>query len=122
MRGLTELTVILDYYIQLHKCLVANSVKEASEKIKPIAAELRKLALWEKEGKIKTVDDDADVNELGFQHIELIDDSIGPEIRRMQLVDFYEVNIDDFRPYLYPEYEPDYKPAKNKTKRNRGGN
>lgn len=112
------MAIILEYYIQLHKCLVANSVKEAAEKIKPLAAELRKLALWAKQGKIKTVGD-GKIDANGFQHIEVVDDSIGPEIREMDLIIFFEIDLDYIEPGLYPELEPDYKPAKSKTARNR---
>jgi len=104
----------LEYYVQLQKCLVANSAEEALQKIKPIAIELKKLAIWEKEGKIKG---DGSVDSRGFQHIELLDESIGRELRQMELVIFYE--IDECAPLdeYYPEFAPDYKPVKNrKTK------
>ncbi len=118
---MTELTHILDYYVQIQKCLIANSIQEAYKKIKPTAKELRKLALWEKEGKIKAIEGE-DITPLGFLNIEVIDDSIGPEIRQMQLVTFYEIEIDgNITPGLYPELEPDYEPAKRKQKSNQKG-
>jgi len=67
----------------LCRCLVASSIKEALEKIKPVAAELEKLARWEKEGKIESF---GNVDSHGFLNIKLNDDSIGPELRSMKLV------------------------------------
>lgn len=90
----------LEYSLQLHKCLVASSIKEATEKIELIAAELEKLASWEAEGKIKSF---GDVDGKGFLGIQLIDDSIGPELRAMTLVlinEFDEVFDDET---CYPE-------------------
>ena len=62
----------LEYSVQIHKCLIADSITEAVEKIKPVAAELERLASWEKEGKITSF---GSVDRMGFLDIKLNDDS-----------------------------------------------
>lgn len=114
--------VWLEYHLQLHKCLIANSAEEAYQKIKPIAKELKKLALWEKEGKIKG---DGHIDPRGFQDIQLIDESIEPELRQMQLIYIFEMDecapLDEYYPDLYDDNEDDSEPVKNKKQSDQGG-
>jgi hypothetical protein len=99
--GVIDLFVALEYSVQLHKCLVADSMDEATKKIKLIAEEFQKLEVWEKDGKIKVVDD---LDKLGFKGVYVTDDSIVPEIRRMQVVTYQEIDLFYIQTDLYPEF------------------
>jgi hypothetical protein len=90
---------MLQYYIQVHKCLTADSISKASEKIRQIAAEFAQLEIWEKEGKIKTF---GPVNALGFLCLQVIDDSVGAKLRSLSLIMMQELDeiVDES---LYPE-------------------
>lgn len=88
-----------EYYVQLHKCLVANSAKTALQKIKPVVAELKRIAQWEKEGKIRG----EDVDSRGFQYIKVLDDSVEPKLNAMDLVICFETDE-----IVYPEDQAFY--------------
>lgn len=116
--GVNDLSCRLEYSVQLHRCLVADSLKEASEKIKLIAGELEQLAFWEKEGKIKSF---GEVDWKGFLGISLEDESIGPDLRKMKIVLVKE--FDDFfdDEECYPELFEDDESEKNKVDEQRLG-
>jgi hypothetical protein len=81
--------------------LVANSIEEAARKTKLMAEEFQKLEAWEKEGKIEI---GHEFDKLGFKDLQVIDDSIGPEIRRMQVVTYQEIDLFYVETSLYPEF------------------
>jgi hypothetical protein len=79
---------------------VVASLEEVASKTKQIAAEFQKLEAWEKQGKINV---DGEFDKLGFKGLDVIDDSIGPEIRRMQVVTYQEIDLFYVQTDRYPE-------------------
>jgi ribosomal protein L4 len=95
-----DLFIVLEHSVQFNKCSVAASLEKAPNKTEQMVEKFKKLEAWEKEGKIKVVDEFA---KLSFKELYIVDDKIRPEIRPIQLVTCHEINLFNVLTDLHPE-------------------
>lgn len=82
----------IEYEIDWHNPIVADTIKEALEQAKPLVQDLEKIAQLEKEGKIEA---ECGCDSPSFQIITVLDKSIEPELQKIAIVSWYEMEVDE---------------------------
>jgi hypothetical protein len=80
------------YEISWRDPVVANTIAEAYDQIKSILENLKKLVQWEQEGKISAECGDSSPS---FQCIVVLDASIEPELQKIGIVSFYQIDDEE---------------------------
>lgn len=84
--------VKVNYEISWHNPIVANTASEAYDQAKLILGDLEKLAQWENEGKISL---ECGCDSPSFQMIEVLNESIEPELQKVGIVSWHEIEADE---------------------------
>jgi hypothetical protein len=77
-----------EYQVFWNNLIAASSLKDALKIVLSILADLKKLVEWEREGKIRG--ECVDCSPDGRQGIEVLDESIEPQLRKVSLVSCLE--------------------------------
>ena len=87
-----------DYEIHWHNYIVADSLQEALEQVEEIHKELKLLAQWEKEGKIKgeLIESSPSMQRIVVEDIKEITDGVGKQMRKMKVVSAREWEEDEY--------------------------
>ena len=83
---------IEEYEIVWHNMIVASSVNEAVQQVQLILEDLKKLEQWEKEEKIRGECMNASPS---IQRIVVLDESIEPELKKIGIVGYFELEIEE---------------------------
>lgn len=86
-------TTIREYQIFWHDSIAVSSLREALEIVQSIFADLQKLVQWENDGKIRG--ECMDCSPFGTQRIEVLDESIEPQLRKVSLVSCLEYDEEE---------------------------
>lgn len=87
-----------DYEIVWHNLIVADSLQEALERVEEIHKELKLLAQWEKEGKIRgeLMESSPSMQRIVVEEIEEDTMGVGKQLRKMEIVSAREWEKDEY--------------------------
>jgi hypothetical protein len=83
-------TAVCEYQIFWHDLVAFDSLRDALKTLRLILPDLEKLSEWEKEGKVRA--ECMGCSPFGTQRIEVLDKSVESQLRKVKIVDCYDVD------------------------------